>query len=161
MTIKNLTLKIQGQGHGRGQRLKSQLGSNILSTRPLIPMIELFKIWPSKSKVKVMAQGHIVCIISYRLISLRSLLIGSPFLRYSYLKIDLENPKLRSGVKSKFKVTMWVLHPMDSHSFWFHVNQPSHSWDIAFSKFDLENQGSWSNDHDIAQLQVWRIPQNL
>ena len=31
MAIKNLTLKIQGQGHGWGQSFKSQLGSNILS----------------------------------------------------------------------------------------------------------------------------------
>ena len=36
MAIKNLTLKIQGQGHGWGQSLKSQLGSNILSTHILL-----------------------------------------------------------------------------------------------------------------------------
>ena len=36
----------------------------------------------------------------------------------------------------------------------FHVNRPSHSGDTVFSKFDLENQGSRSNDHDAAQLQV-------
>ena len=160
-----------------------------------------------------------------------------PLLRCSYLKIDLENPRLRSWVRSKFKVTMWVKHPVDSHPFrsmsiwqpnaesrffqnltlkfkgqghgwghssksqcgssillthipfvpcqsalpflrysilkilpWksrvkvmdevtvqshnvgltsyrftsllFHVNQPSHSWDTSFSKFDLENQNS-------------------
>ena len=39
-------------------------------------------------------------------------------------------------------------------SFWFHVNRPTHSWDTTFSKFDLENPGSRSNDHDVAQLQV-------
>ena len=59
---------------------KSQLGSNILPTRilmvsmtihPLIPMIELFfYIWPSESKVKVIARGHIVGITSYRPTSL-------------------------------------------------------------------------------------------
>ena len=40
-----------------------------MSIHPLIPMIELFffKIWPSKSKVKVIAQGHIIGITSYRL----------------------------------------------------------------------------------------------
>ena len=42
-----------------------------------------------------------------------------------------------------------------------HVNQPSHSWDTAFSKFDLENQGSRSKDHDVAQLQVQTIPYNF
>ena len=36
----------------------------------------------------------------------------------------------------------------------FHVNRPFHSWDTAFSKFDLENPRSKSNDHDVAQLQV-------
>ena len=38
--------------------------------------------------------------------------------------------------------------------FSFHVNRPFHSWDTAFSKFDLENPRSRSNDHDVAQLQV-------
>ena len=34
-------------------------------------------------------------------------------------------------------------------SFLFHVNRPSHSWDTAFSKFYLENQGSrsWVRSH--------------
>ena len=39
---------------------------------------------------------------------------------------------------------------LTSHS--FHVNRPSHSRDTAFSKFDPENQGSKSNDPDVAQL---------
>ena len=29
-------------------------------------------------------------------------------------------------------------------SFWFHVNEASHSWDTAFSKFELENPRSRS-----------------
>ena len=36
----------------------------------------------------------------------------------------------------------------------FHVNRPSRSWDTAFSTFYFENQGSRSNDPDVAQLQV-------
>ena len=43
----------------------------------------------------------------------------------------------------------------------FPVNRPSHSWDTVFSKFDLGNQGSRSNDHDVTQLQVWTIPENF
>ena len=43
----------------------------------------------------------------------------------------------------------------------FHVNRPFHSWDTAFSKFDLENPRSRSNDHDVAQLQVKTIPRNM
>ena len=68
--FQNLALKIQGQGNGWGQSLKSESGCNILS--------------------------------------------------------------------------IYILS--------FHVNRPYHSWDTAFSKFDLENPRSWSNDHDVAQL---------
>ena len=104
MAIENLTLKIQGQSHGWGQSLKSQLGSNILSNHIILVTCQstllflwysFFKLVPSKSRVKVIARGHIVGIRSCRLISL-----------------------------------------------WFHVNRPSHSWDTAFSKFDLENPRS-------------------
>ena len=162
--FQNLTLKIQGQGRGRGEieshnmgptfcRLKSlsfhvnlpshswdtafskfdlenprsrswvkwtQSGCNILSTNiPFLPCqsailflrYDFFKIWPWKSKVKVMGKGnvesHKVGVTSYRFTSLS-----------------------------------------------FHVNRPFHSWDTAFSKFDLENPRSRSNDHDVAQQQV-------
>ena len=40
-----------------------------------------------------------------------------PFLKYGYQKFDLENPRSRSWVRLKFKVTTWVQHPMDSHPF--------------------------------------------
>ena len=40
-----------------------------------------------------------------------------PFLKYGYRKFDLENPRSRSLVRSKFKVTTWVQHPIDSHPF--------------------------------------------
>ena len=46
-------------------------------------------------------------------------------------------------------------------SLWFHVNRPSHSWEIAFSKFDHKDQGSRSNDPGVAQLQVYTIPIEL
>ena len=57
--FQNLTLKIQGQGHGWGQSLKSQHGSNIQSTHiPFVPCqsgiwflsYDFSKIWPWKSK---------------------------------------------------------------------------------------------------------------
>ena len=60
--FQNLTLKIKGQGHGWGHSLKSQCGSNILSTHiPFVPgqsalpflRYSIFKIWPWKSRVKV------------------------------------------------------------------------------------------------------------
>ena len=58
----NLTLKIQCQGHGWGERWKSQIECNIVSThipfvpcQPPLPLLRysIFKIWPWKSKVKV------------------------------------------------------------------------------------------------------------
>ena len=92
--------------------------SNIISTHiPFIPCqsaipflrYDFFKIWPWKSKVKVMVEVQVesqVGVTSYRFTSLL-----------------------------------------------FHVNRPSHSWDKAFSNFDLENSRSRSNNHDVAQLQ--------
>ena len=77
------TLKIQGQGHGWGQSLKSQCESNILSTHiPFVPCQsaipflrhDFSKIWPWKSKVKVMGEvdieSHKVGVTSYQLTSL-------------------------------------------------------------------------------------------
>ena len=73
------TLKIQGQGHGWSQSLKSQCESNILSTHiPFVPYqwalpllrYGIFKFSPSKSKVKVIAEAHIVGMTPYRLVSL-------------------------------------------------------------------------------------------
>ena len=65
--FQNLTLKIKGQGNGWGHSLKSQCRSNILSTHfPFAPCqsgipflsYDLFKIWPWKSRVKVIGWGH-------------------------------------------------------------------------------------------------------
>ena len=103
--FQNLTLKIQGQGHGWSGHWKSQSGCNILSTHiPLIPCqsailflrYDFFKIWPRKSKVKVMGEGNVE--------------------------------------KHKVGVTPYWFTSLS-----FHVNRPSHSWDVTFSKFDLEN----------------------
>ena len=66
--FKNLTLKIKGQGHGWGQSSKSQYGCNILSTHiPFVPCqsalpflrYSIFKIWPWKSRVKVMGEDTV------------------------------------------------------------------------------------------------------
>ena len=81
--FQNMTLKIQGPGRGRGEHWNSQHGSNILSTQiPFVPCqsalpflrYSIFKIWPWKSKVKVMGEvdieSHKVGVTSYRLASL-------------------------------------------------------------------------------------------
>ena len=81
--FENLTLKMQGQGHGWGEHWKSQHGSNILLThihfipcQSAIPFLrnDFFKIWPWKSKVKVTVEvkveSHKVGVASYRLAAL-------------------------------------------------------------------------------------------
>ena len=122
-----MTLKIQGQGHGWGQSSKSQCESSILSTNiPLVPCqaalpflrCSIFKIWPWKSKVKVIAQGHKVGITPYHLTSL-SLHVDRPCHSWdtAISKFDVENSRSRSWVRSKLKVITWVQHSVDSHPF--------------------------------------------
>ena len=69
---------------------------------------------------------------------------GIPFLSYDFLK----NWPWKSRVKVIGEVTVQShnvgLASYRLKSLLFHVNRPSHSWDTAFSKFDLENQGSRS-----------------
>ena len=123
--FKKLTLKIQGQGWG--QSSKSQSESNILSTHiPLVPCqsalpfprYSTFKVWPWKSKVKVIAQGHKVGITPYRLISL-FFHVHRPCLSWdtAISKFDVENSRSRSWVRSKLKVITWVQHSVDSDPF--------------------------------------------
>ena len=161
--FQNLTLKIKCQGHGWGHTSKSQCGSNIPSTHiPFVPCqsgipflsYDFFKFWPWQSRVKVIGevtvQSHYVGAISYHLHPFRSKSI-----RHSI-------PELRPWVKVMGEVTLQsqngglISYRLTFLS--FHVNWPSHSWDTTFSKFDLENQGSRSKDHDVAQLQVQTIP---
>ena len=124
-----MTLKIQGQGHGWGERWKSQLESNILSTHiPFVPCqlampflrYDFFKIWPWKSKVKVMVEveSHKVGVTSNRLTSL-SFHVNRPSYSWdvAFSKFDLENLRSRSWVRWTLKVTTWVQHSINSHLF--------------------------------------------
>ena len=167
--FQNFTLKIQGQGHGWRQSSKSQHGSNIQSTHILfnpcqsgIPFLsnDFFKFWPWKSRVKVMGvvtvQSHNVGLTSYRLTSL-SFHVNRESHSWvtTFSKFDLEKGR-GHGWGHNVGLTSYQLT-----SFSFQVNWPSYSWDTAFSKFYLEKPGSTSNDHDVAQLQVYTIPQNF
>ena len=81
-----------------------------------------------------------------------------PFLRYDFFKIWPWKSKVNvmgeENIEShKVGVTSYRLTTPS-----FHVNRPFHSWDTTFSKFDLENPRSMSNDHDVEQLQVYKIP---
>ena len=68
LLLKNFTLKIQGQGYGWGEHWKSHHGSNILLTHiPFVPSqsaipflsYSIFRLWPWKSKVKVMGEANV------------------------------------------------------------------------------------------------------
>ena len=102
--------------------LKSQCGSNILSThihfvpcQSAIPFLryDFFKIWPWKSKVKVMGEGkvesHNMGPTFYRLTSLSSYVNRASHPWYTtFSKCDLENARSRSWLGSKLEVTKWV-----------------------------------------------------
>ena len=138
--FQNLTLKIQGQGHGWGQSLKSQHGSNIQSTHiPFVPWQSAFqflsydfsKIWPWKSRVKVMGevtvQSHNVGLTSYRLTSLSFYVKRAS---HSWLTNFLKIWPWKSRVKVMGGVTVQS-HNVGLTSYWFtslsfHVNRPSH-----------------------------------
>ena len=157
-TFQNLTLKIKGQGHASGHTSKSQCGSKILSTHiPFFPCqsgipflsYDFFKIWPWKSRVKVHPiDSH----------PFRSMSIGHPIPKLRLL----QNLTWKSRVKVMGEVTLQSQNGgLISYRLTFlspHANRPSYSWHTAFSKFDLENPGSRSNDHDVAQPQVQTIP---
>ena len=196
-------------------------------------------------------ESHKVGVTSYRLTSLSfHVNRASHSWVMTFSKFDLENQGSRSWVRSQFKVTKWVYHPIDSHPFrsmsighpipelwlfqnltlkikgqghgwvhssksqcgssilsthipfvlcqlalpflrcsifkiwpWksrvkvmgevtvqihnvgvtsyrltsllFHVNRASHSWDTAFSKFDLENQRSRSRVRSQFKVTMW------
>ena len=82
------------------------------------PRYSIFKIWPWKSKVKVIAQGHKVGITPYRLTSLL-FHVDRPCHPWdtAISKFDVENSRSMSWVRSKLKVITWVLHSVDSHPF--------------------------------------------
>ena len=124
-----LAFKIQGQGHGWGQSLKSQYEFNILLTNiPFIPCqwaipflrYDFFNIWHWKSKVKIMGEvnieSHNMGPTFYRLPSLW-LHVNRPSHSWdtSFSKFDLENPRSRSWLRSKLKVIKLVQHPIDSY----------------------------------------------
>ena len=78
----------------------------------------IFKIWPWKSKVKIIAQGHTAGITPYRLISLSSYVNRSSHsCDAAFSKFDTEKSRSSSWVRSMLKVTTWVQHSVDSHPF--------------------------------------------
>ena len=141
--FKKSTLKIQVQGHGWGQSSKSQCESNILSTHiPLVPCqlalpflrYSILKIWPWKSKVEVIPQGHKVGITPYLLISFLFHVDQPSHSWDTAISIfDIENSRSMSWVRSQLKVTTWVQHSVDSH--------PFRSMSFPFLSYDFSKLG--------------------
>ena len=97
-----------------------------MSIHPLIPMIELFlKIWPSKSKVKVIAQGHIIGITSYR-----------PWLSIWPWKSRVKVMGEVIVQNHKVGLTSYRLTSLS-----FHVNLASHCWVKTFQNLTLKFKG--------------------
>ena len=139
------------QGHGCGQSFIDSHPFRSMSISHPIPFLryDFFKIWPWKSKVKVMEE-----------VSVEIHYMGSTFYRLTSLSFHVNRPSHSWDTafskfwpwKSKVKVMGEV--DIKSHnmgptfyrltSLSFHVNRLSHSWDTAFSKFDLENPRSRS-----------------
>ena len=79
---------------------------------------------------------------------------GIPFLSYDFfenLTLKIKGQGHEWGHSSKWQCGSNIL---SIHIPFVPCQSALPSWDTVFSKFDLENQGSRSNDHDVAQLQV-------
>ena len=141
--FKNLILKIQGEGHGWGERWKSQHGSNILSTHTsfiprqlAIPFLRynFFKIWPWKSMVKVMVRWTLTVTIW-----VQHPIDSNPFCSMS---MDPSIPEIQNFLNSTFKIEAEgemtiMLHNYRSRQFHITSNgiHPSRSFrDMASTK---------------------------
>ena len=181
--FQNLTLKIQGQGHGWGESSKSQSGCNILSTHiPFVPCqsalpflrYSIFKIWPWKSKVKVMSErkveSHNMGPTFYRLTSLSSH-VNRPSHSWdtTFSKFDLES-KVNAMVEVKvqsnkaYRLTSLSFHvktlPFLRYSIFKIFQGQGHGWGVNWKS----NMGpifyrlifnSMSIGHPIPE--IWKI----
>ena len=151
-------------------KLKSQHGSNILSTHiPFIPcqsaipflIYDFFKIWPF---LKIQGQSHgwdqswksqSGCYILSTHILFVPCQSALPFLRYSIFKIWPWKSKVKvmgEGIVESHNMGA-TFYRLTSLS--FHVNWTSHTWDTAFSKFDLENPRSRSWVRWTLKVTTW------
>ena len=101
-------------------------------------------------------QAHCTSNIVFNSHVFHSKSIDLPIPKILLLKFDLENPRSRSWVRSKFKVITWVQHPNDSHPFgsmsihlflwylpriwpsvtdmqlYYHARYPTNDWHLAY-----------------------------
>ena len=158
--FQNLTLKIQGSGHGWGQSWKSLWVQHCwMSIEHPVPELWLFQNLTLKIKGQGHGWGHSsksqggsnILSTHIPFVPCQS---GIPLLSYDFFKIWPSNSRIKVMGEVRVQshnvgLTSYQLTPL-----LFHVNRPSHSWNTPFSKFDLENQGSRSNDPNVAELQV-------
>ena len=78
-----------------------------------------------------------------------------PFLRYDFFKIWPWKSKVNAMVEVKVQSNKVGVTSYRLTSLSFHVNRPSHSWDTAFSKFDLENPRSRSWMRGKLKVTTW------
>ena len=183
--FQNLTLKIKGQGHGWGNSSKSHCGSNILSTyirfvpcQSGIPFLsyDFFKIWPWRSKVKVMgeviAQSNKQCVSN--IISTHIPLVpcqsALPFLRYSIFKIWPWRSRVKvkwswccttTGLENSIELRMVQIHPAVS-TIWVPQSLAKVLPDLtSFWPMGEPIWAKWANNYDVAQLQVLTSPWNF
>ena len=139
--FQNLNLKFKGQGHGWGHSSKSQCGSNILSTHvPFVPCqlalpflrYSIFKIWPWKSRVKVMGEFKVTMWVSHPIDShpFCSMSIGPPIPEIQHFQ------NLTLKIKGQGQMTL-MLHNYRSRQ--FHrtlngINPSSGSKDMGSTK---------------------------
>ena len=113
LLFQNLTLKIQGQDHGKDKNSRSNNSSNILSGVPCQSAWQFLKYsyfaigpWKCKDKVRseVSVQGHMVGPTFYRLTSL-PFQVNQPYHSYNIAisKSDLESIKVKVMGEIKFQ----------------------------------------------------------
>ena len=130
-------------------------------THTRIPFLrnDFFKIWPWKSKFKVMGEVNVEShnMLS-NILSIHAFSVPChatiPFLRYDFFKIWPWKSKVNVMVEVEVESHKVGVASYRLTSISFHVNQPFHSWHTKFSRFDLENPRLKWNDNDVAQLQV-------
>ena len=180
--FQSLTLKIQGQSHEWGGHWKSQHESNILSTHIfLIPCqsvirflrYDFFKIWPWKSKVKVMREGNIenhkMGVTSYRLIyPFRSMSIGLSIPEIQHF----QNLTLKIQGHGQIAMTLHNYRSRQFHRTSNAKNPSSGFRDMGAAKSGTNLWQIWqvfgpwaspygANNYDVAQLQVYTSPWNF
>ena len=174
--FQNLTMKIQGQGQGRGQSWKSQHGyNNVQSTHiSFVPCLsgipflsyDFFKSWPWKSRVKVMGevtvQSHNVSLnILSTHIPFVPCQLALPCLRYSIFKIWPRKARVKvkwprycttTGLDNSIELWMVSIYPAVSE-IWVPQSLAQVLPDLT-SFFGPWVSPYGANDYDVAQLQV-------